>query len=367
MFYLSIAFFGAWTQLLGLLSLIMIKLKIKNWVFIVYFFKKQSYLFVLMITLVNPVFSSQIYQICENDILLAKQDLEKTEYQNKIARRVAVAAGIGLTCFVLYKTGKDISSYLDQRKIDKINNAQAATAAVRSKVVTPVLDLPGVEKEFKQLPAIDLDLKLNAADKRLADLEKLVKGDTSTFGYIKNIGAMVAMNIGPMIAGSLLQSVFSEQTITNLTKHRLAIPQRFQRLKIAQLHLAPAEFAKNVHFKNDPEMVLFARELSFKYANMPKDQLAELQNQAQDLLVEGCNEIVKKMCYVIAFMRYMAKNEHSAKLINSCAEQLYLATYEFSNKLQASLDSANSAELFNEIALFHSAYNVAVNNFMLLS
>lgn len=332
-----------------------------------YFLKKQSYLFVLMMTFVNSIFSSQIYQICENDILLAKQHLEKTEYQNKIARRVVVAAGIGLTCFVLYKTGKDISSYLDQRKIDKINKAQAANTAARSKIVAPVINLPGVEKELKQVPAIDLDLKLNTTDQRLANLEKLVNGDTSTFGYLKSIGTMLAMNAGPMIAGSLLQSVFSEQTIANLTKHKLAIPQRFQRLKIAQLHLAPAEFAKNVHFKNDPEMVVFARELNFKYANMPKDQLEELQKQAQDLLVEGCNEIIKKMCYVIAYMRYMAKNEPSAKLINSCAEQLYLATYEFSNKLQSSLDMANSAELFNEIALFQSAYNVVVNNFMLLS
>jgi hypothetical protein len=292
-------------------------------------------------------FDNSLYRLSENDILVAKHELQQAERSNQILRYGALIGAAGLAGLVLFKITPWVSDHLRQ------DRAQAL-----------VVGTGLIELEIKNQP-----VKINL--ERVAQcILAQAKAESSWGQWAKGLASATGMTLLPAIGSSLLQqkigAIFAAQNINRLV-FNLGIMNHFQRLKLAQIQFDPQAFATNLNHQNEPKLCVYAQQVAANFAKMPVDQVAELKAEAKTVWIEEANYIIKQMAHVIAYARYMVENNGTQSILNNCAEQLYLATDDFASKLELAFASGDTLALFDAVALLQSTFNITVNNVLIFS
>lgn len=278
-----------------------------------------------------------VYKLDESDILQAKLELETSEYHNKVLQYSLIATGASLTGLVLFKAWQNYGVQIP-----------ATTVSLENKDSNNYFDL----------------------EKRVLRLEQL---DTSDQPMIKrvtqNVKNLVLIN-GPII---LLQqgltrvgNVFGEENLKKrLGKINGDLTKHFERLKIAQIQYDPQAFANNMNYKNDLKICLYAQQVANNFSKMSIDKIIELREEAQAVLIDELNYIIKQMAYVIACIRYSSKIDKMQPMLDNCANQLYLTSYDLACKIEAALINKDVCELFDAISLLQSTFNITISNVLI--
>ena len=299
--------------------------------------KKSLFLLALVLTADSALTGSNlsIYKLNESDIQVAKSELEQVAQRSKILRYSLLAAGVSLAGTLLFKTWQ--------------NRGKEATA--------------DSSKSFENLGLAE---KVQNVHERILKLENL---DPINQSYAEKIKSFVVFNAPVLLLQQGLiraETIFNGASLRSLLG-RMDIEKHFKRLKIAQIQLDPQVFAGNINHQSDPKLCAYAREVALNFSKMTATQISELRAEAQLVLVEELNHIIKQMAQVVAYARYMVKNKTMQSILDNCANQLYLITYDAACKMETALLSHDTHELFNTIALLQSTFNITINNVLAFS
>jgi hypothetical protein len=322
-----------------------------------------------------------IHKLSEADIVLAQKNLEQEAYHYKIARHAIFTGVMCAAALVLFKTIPDLNEKIKaQKELAKIKSLTA-------KVDLASLKQAGASKQDLSCAIINIaeqiqeqkDLIANAANpaaKSFFALDVWKGRAKSLLGGTASIAGMVAL---PIVAETVSKQTGFGNFIAEKTRKLfgypsfkafyaldLKLPEHFERLKGAQIYLAPNEFIQNVNHQNDPQLA-YAKTLGQMIANLDLEKQIKLYASAKESLILECNILIAQVAYLIAFMRSRVASEASSVLLRNLTDQLFWSTHEFACKVQASLDQNNITELFNSIALYKSIFNVSVNNYQLLN
>jgi hypothetical protein len=338
-------------------------------------FKIYSLLFISSITFAKDV---PIHKLTNADIDLATKELVREGRNNIIIRGTVVVAAVALVGFACYKAvpwvGDCTAAANKERTIRSTGEELAKMpAAERSDLMTKVV----ASDRFKNLDNKDLVTALGAVV--VDECNKLKKKGSwfsltdwrewsgEQLGGLSSVAAMVVM---PMVGESLVEKIkdiFGSRNILRLTSRKLEIPQHFQRLQVAQVNWDPNKFLSNSNSQNEKKLRVYAKRISVNFAKTPDAQLAEIKQHARAVFVEECNTLIKNMSYVVSFMKHIAKHAKNQDIINTFADQLHQATYEFGCKVEDLLKVDKIDELFSEAALFQSTFSVTINNYLMFA
>lgn len=280
---------------------------------------------------------SLIYKLDENDISTARLEIEQSEQRNKILRYSLLATGASLTGLLLFKTWKNWN--------------------------TPQVNVEPVVK----FESLSLSEQVGGLQQRVLKLEKV---DTSDQPMVQKM-AQTVKNLVLMNAPILLlqQALIRTGTIFGgldlkkmIMRIQIDLSKHFERLKIAQIQYDPKTFAANLNHQNDLKLCLYAQQVANNFSKMPVEKIVELKTEAQEVLQEEFNYVIKQMAYVIAYIRYGVKNNVMQPVLDNCANQLYLISYDAACKTETALANNDTRELFDAITLLQSTFNITVNN-----
>lgn len=311
----------------------------------------KNHLFLIVLLLVKNVtlFGSEVslYKLTENDILNAKSQLEQAARFDKILRYSLLTGAVGLAGFALFKVTPWVHNHLRQDRAHAL------------------VDRAGL---------IDVEIKQQVTKINLEKIAECVlaqaKEESSWGQWAKGLVASTGTALLPAMGSAILQpkinAILQEQNINKLV-FNLGIMNHFQRLKLAQIQFDPNMFASNINHQNDSKLCIYAKHVAANFAQMPPNKVAELRAEAQVVWVEEANQIIKQMAQVIAYTKYMANNNGTCSILNNFAEQLYLATDEFANKLEKAFAIGDTAALYEAVALLQSTFNMTLNNVLIFS
>lgn len=336
----------------------------------------QIYLLVFTASFANAGIPN-IYKLTDADVLVAKEQLESEEFNNKIAKVATVTAGISLAGLLWYKALPVIGDFM--ASVDERGKVDALLDVVRNDPSSTQNDVCELSKKlgFKDGAAMR---QLISATAVMVEKDQAERADRSWFSLsswatwtkdqVWALPGVTAMVVMPMVGEGVINKVkdiFGERNVWWLATRRLEIPEHFQKVKVAQVHWNPDKFVTGSDSQEEIKLRKYARNVSKNYSNTDTEQLDEIKAASREVFIEECNEMMQQMGYVVAYMKHLVKDNKNQALLNGFADQLFLSTYEFGCKLEELLEADKVDEIFSELSLFQSTFSVTINNFLIFT
>lgn len=315
----------------------------------IFIFKKQLFLLVLLANLTGSLAAIALEQLTEQAVCDAKISLEKQAQRDRILRYAVIGAAVGVTGFTMFKVMPTVSDYF------KFKDDQARVAKDT--------------KRFSALSAEHQDLIYSQLKEQLEN--EIKKDSKKSDSWLKTLWNGIPSAIGMVVLPEAVKAVyqrtsylFNHKSILRLSQ-QLEIARCFGHLEKTLAQFAPKELVQNINYKNKKELLYDAQQLIIALDKMSSEEQEAYHKALHDIIIIDCNQLIKKMGSVIAYMRYSEEIDANHKIIiNNFASQLFTATCEFHLQMQSSLDTQDAPGLLNATVLFQAAFNSAVTNFM---